>query len=142
MKKYKILISLTGDNTNHWKNQLKEINNLKINEIALFLECYSYNERKKIYLSLKKSCVKSIPLIHIRNDMSKKELIYLEKTYKPVCYTIHESSFRYLGGWNGFYPKLYLELNYDNKIPKNVQIEKIGGFCVDISHFQSAKKRK
>jgi hypothetical protein len=40
-------------------------------------------QRKKVYKELEKSEIKKIPLIHIRNDMTKKELDYLEKKYSP-----------------------------------------------------------
>ena len=42
--------------------------------------------------------------------------------------------------WKGRYKELYLEMNKDNKISKNVDVSKIGGFCVDLSHFKAAEE--
>lgn len=136
-----IFLSLTGETTGDWKTKMKEINSLGLETIALFLEMYKKSERKKIYKALEKSCVKKIPLVHIKNDMANEELKYLCKKYNNPCLTIHESSFDKLPEWNGYHQHLYLEMNYNNSIPKNVDINKIGGFCVDLSHFKSAEEK-
>ena len=137
----RILISITGKTDKHWQDQLKEIEKYKIRKIALFLEQFKTTQRKKIYKKLLKSNIKNIPLVHIRHDMTKDELIFLEKNFKAKCFTIHETSFRYLPKWEGFHKKLYLEMNFDNRIPKNVKFGKIGGFCVDLAHFKAAEER-
>jgi hypothetical protein len=36
---------------------------------------------------------------------------------------------------------LILELHSDNHIPKTKQLEKIGGFCIDFSHFKASEER-
>lgn len=117
---------------------MKEINALDIKSIALFLEIYKKPQRQKIYKALEQSCVKNIPLIHIRNDVTREELKYLSQKYHHPYFTIHEDSFGELAKWKGYRQHLYLEMNYNNQIPKNVNIHKIGGFCIDLSHFKSA----
>jgi hypothetical protein len=37
--------------------------------------------------------------------------------------------------------KLYLELNYDGFLSKSVKVNKIGGFCIDLSHFKTTEKK-
>ncbi|MFH1586161.1 MAG: hypothetical protein ABIB79_05320 [archaeon] len=37
--------------------------------------------------------------------------------------------------------RLLLELNYDNKLSDEVDVRKIRGFCIDLSHFQASKDR-
>jgi hypothetical protein len=132
----RILVSITGRTQKEWESKLKEIENHKIRTIALFLEIYPLSQRRKIYKALLNSHVKKIPLVHIRNGMKKQELKFLEKNFKTKYFTIHESGFRYLKDWKGFYKKLWLEMNKDNQIPKNVDVSKIGGFCIDLSHFK------
>lgn len=140
MRPNRLLVSITGTKESDWKSKLKEIENKKIKKIALFLECYPSSQRKKIYKALLSSNVKNIPLVHIRNGMKREELKFLEKNFKTKCFTIHESSFKYLKNWKGFYKKLFLEMNKDNKIPSNVDVSKIGGFCIDLSHFKSEEE--
>jgi hypothetical protein len=144
MKKFlskNIYVGLTGRVEADWRAKMEEINRRKLSAVALFLEFYRKSEREKIYQALEKSSVKKIPLIHIRNDMIKDELKYLCDKYNNPCLTIHENSFDKLSEWNGYHQHLFLEMNYNNNIPKNVDISKIGGFCVDLSHFKSAEEK-
>ena len=58
------------------------------------------------------------------------------------CYfTIHEDDFKGLEKWRGYYKKLFLELNADNFLSELVKVEKIGGFCIDLSHFKKAEQK-
>lgn len=137
----RILLSITGRTSVEWKNKLLEIEKLRIKRIALFLEYYNFKERKKLYSTLLNSNIKSIPLVHIKNGMSKSELKFLVENYNSKYLTIHESSFKYLNEWKKYSKKLFVEFNYDNYIPPTVNIKKIGGFCVDLSHFKSSQTR-
>ena len=138
--KKRILVSITGRTQKEWESKLEEIENQKIKTIALFLEIYSLSQRKKIYKALLSSKIKKIPLVHIKNGMKKQELEFLEKNFKTKCFTIHESSFNYLQDWKGFNKKLFLEMNKDNRISKKVDVKKIGGFCIDLSHFKAEEE--
>lgn len=137
----RILISITGRTTADWKNKLLEIEKYKLTKIALFLEFYSKKERQKIYEALLSSNIKKIPVVHARNDMSKDEFAFLKKKFKTKCFTIHENGFKYLEKWEGFHQKLFLELNYNDHVSRIVELDKIGGFCVDLSHFKAAQER-
>ena len=138
----RIFVSITGSTDKDWQSKLKEIEYLKIKEIALFLEIFrTRSQRDKICQALLKSCVKNIPLVHIRDDMAKEELSFLVKNFKTKCFTIHEDHFKILSQWQGFYQKLYLEMNYDNFINRLVDVSKIGGFCIDLSHFKAAEEK-
>src|SRR3989344_7639558 len=137
----RILVSITGWKDSHWKNKLEEVEKFKIRRIALFLEIFKKDHRRDIYEALLSSKVKEIPLVHIRHDMTKDELKFLYKNFKSRYFTIHENSFKILKKWNGFYKNLYLEMDYNNFIPKNVNINKIGGFCVDLSHFKASEEK-
>lgn len=139
-----LLVGLTGWTDKHWKGKLEEINKRNIKEIALFLEMFrSQHQRNKIYKALQNSGVKKIPFAHIRNDMTGQELNFLKQNFGTTHFSIHESSFQHdnLKKWNGFHKQLYLEMNIDNKIPKKVNIKKIGGFCIDLSHFMCEMKK-
>jgi len=137
----KILISITGSKENHWRNKLEEIDKLKISKIALFLENFKLSQRKKIYRALLNSKVKRIPLVHIRNDMTRNELIFLAQNFYSLYFTIHEDGFKILYKWRGFYKNIFLEMNTDNFVSSLVKVNKIGGFCIDLSHFKVAEEK-
>ena len=124
-----------------WRKQLKDINKLNIPKIALFLECMELPERKEVYKELSDSKVKNIPLVHVRGDMEREELIFLKKNFKSSYFTIHENEFKFLPKWRGFQKNIFLEMNTDDHVSKSVKLERIGGFCVDISHFKVAEQK-
>lgn len=132
----RILVGITGYKNEHWQDKLKELEKLKVSKVSLFLERFKKNQREEIYSALLNSKIKEIPLVHIRNDMKKEELVFLKKNFNSYLFTIHESSFRLMEKWKGFYKDLYLEMNTDNYLAQIVEVEKIGGFCVDLSHFK------
>lgn len=68
--------------------------------------------------------------------MEIEELVFLESKFRTKYFTIHESGFGFLDKWKGFYKKFYLEMNTDDYISPKVEVEKIGGFSVDLSHFK------
>lgn len=137
-QKFNILVSITGHEEKDWQSKLKEIKDFNIQEIALFLEIFEKDQREKIYKALLNSNIKSIPLVHIRHDMAKEELEFLQKNYKTKYFTIHEENFTHhdVENWKGFYKNIYLEMNFDNVVSKKVKVEKIGGFCIDLAHFK------
>src|SRR3989344_959443 len=133
-----ILVSITGKTTQEWQDKLAEIQKRKIKECALFLEMYEPEEKQKIYKALLDSCIKSIPLVHIRHDMKRDELEFLQKNFGTKYFTCHEINFVHhdVKHWKGFYKDIYLEMNFDNVVSKTVKVEKIGGFCIDLAHFK------
>lgn len=135
----RILPGITGEKDKDWQNKLNDLTKLKIEKVALFLERFDETQRKKIYRALLDTTVKKIPLCHIKNDMEIEELVFLESKFKTGYFAIHESGFGFLEKWKGFFKKLYLEMNTDNYVSPKVEVEKIGGFCVDLSHFKSAQ---
>ncbi len=132
----RILVSITGNKDSDWQSKLAEIKKYKITTIALFLECFTKAQRKKIYSALLQSNIKQIPLVHIRHDTTKDELKFLADHFGSKYFTIHEEGFNHLEDWKGYYKKLFLEMNADNFVSKKVKIKQIGGFCIDLSHFK------
>ena len=133
-----ILLGITGTKDSDWQKKLRDLNRLGIKEAALFLERFDQGQRKDIYRAILDTSIKHIPLCHIRNDMEIEELVFLQNKFKTEYFTIHESSFSFLDKWPGFAKKLYLEMNFNDYVSQKVAVEKIGGFCVDLSHFKAA----
>lgn len=138
MKKYNIYLSITGEGNDDWKSKLKEVNDLKIEEVAVFLTGFDKENRKDLYSELLKSCIKRIPFVHLRHDTSDMDIEFFNKNFKTKHFNIHENHFKRLRQWEKNLDRLYLELNFDNKIDNNVIVKKIGGFCVDLSHFKAS----
>lgn len=138
----RILLGLTGEKEKHWREKLKDINKLKMKEAALFIERFDQAQRKKIYRALLDSTLKRIPFCHISNDMEIEELVFLEEKFKTKYFNIHEKGFGFLRKWPGFEKKLYLEMNMDDYISPRVNVEKIGGFCMDSSHYKVVQTSK
>ncbi len=141
MNNFKIYPSITGYENFEWQDKLKEVNDLGLEEVAVFVECFDKKERDQLYKFLLKSCIKKVPFVHLRHDTDKGDIEFFVKNYGTQYFNIHENSFDILDQWEPYWDKLYLEMNYDSQIPKNTKVRKIGGFCVDLSHFKSAIAR-
>lgn len=137
----KIFLSITGEGSLDWSNKLKEINKLKIKKVAVFLERFDKKERDNLYRLLEKSSIKEVPFVHLRDDVEAREIEYFIKKYKTKYFSIHEEHFKILNKWKGYWDKIYLEMNYDSKINKDVKVRKIGGFCIDLAHFKCSIAR-
>ncbi|MFH1423722.1 MAG: hypothetical protein ABIG29_02100 [Candidatus Nealsonbacteria bacterium] len=137
----KILLSITGQESFDWANKLKEINARKIGEIAVFLESFDKKERDNFYRLLLKSTVKTVPFVHLRDDVRKEEMKFFIDRFKTRYFNIHEDHFKKLNQWKGYWDKLYLEMNFNDEIAKDVKVRRIGGFCVDLAHFKAAISR-
>lgn len=137
----KIYPSITGFINADWQGQLKEINELKLTEVAVFLSAFDKKERDHLYKFLLKSSIKRVPLVHLRDDTDASDIKFFIKNFKTEHFNIHEQFFGILNQWKGYWKKIYLELNYNDEIPKSVDVEKIGGFCIDLSHLKTAIAR-
>ncbi|KKS26043.1 MAG: hypothetical protein UU87_C0004G0027 [Parcubacteria group bacterium GW2011_GWA2_42_11] len=137
-----IFVGITNHEDHNWRVKMADIEKLGISEAALFLEQIPEKaERQEVYKALEKSCVKKIPLVHIRNEMDSDELELLCSRYNNPCLTIHEDTFACLDKWRDFQKNLFLEMNFDGLVPDFVKVEKIGGFCVDLAHFKAGEEK-
>ncbi|MBI2041739.1 MAG: hypothetical protein HYT20_01810 [Candidatus Nealsonbacteria bacterium] len=137
----RIYLGITGGKNIDWQSKLKEINQLGIKEAAVFLERFNKQERDNLRRFLPESSIKKVPLVHLRSDTGKDEVRFFIDNFQTEYFNIHEDHFNLLDQWEGYWDKLYLEMNYDSEIAKNVKVRKIGGFCVDLAHFKSAIAR-
>jgi len=137
----KIYLSITGKENIDWQNKLEEINQLEITEAAVFLENFDKKQRPHFYKFLLKSSIKKVPFVHLRHDTDKTDIEFFIKNYQTQCFNIHEEHFDILERWQGYWDKLYLEMDYNSQIDKDVKVRQIGGFCIDLSHFKSSIAR-
>ena len=137
----RILLSMTGRTSREVVSKILSINKKQINTAALFFESVKESDRDSIYLALEKSNIKKIPLIHIRGDVSKDEIKFFKDKYKTKYFTIHEDEAVKMKKWTGYHKDLYLEMNTDNFVSKKIDIDKLGGFCIDLSHFKVEEQK-
>jgi len=137
----KIYPSITGFVNYDWQKQMEEINELKIVEVAVFLSAFDKKERNHLYRFLLRSSIKKVPLVHLRDDTDSSDIKFFIENFKTEYFNIHEPFFRILNQWKGYWHKIYLELNYNDEIPKDIDVKKIGGFCIDLSHLKTAVAR-
>ncbi len=135
--------TITAGDGYKWEDKIKEVRKLGLKEVCVFPEFIRLRERRRLYAALLETGIKNVPLVHIRDDMKKWELQFFYDNFKTRRFNFHEHSFDDLmrGEWRGWHKYLYLEYNYDNRISKLVDVKKIGGLCIDLSHLWSAKNR-
>lgn len=138
----KLLVSITGRNRADWQNKLLEIKHYHIREVALFLEWLTPAESRGLQEALKSSCIKKIPLVHLRHSTTRQEVNFYARHFGTRYFTIHENHFPLLEQWRGHYRQLYLELNFDNHVASYVKVRRIGGFCLDLAHFAAEIARQ
>ncbi|MCU0652657.1 MAG: hypothetical protein MUD10_00160 [Candidatus Pacebacteria bacterium] len=138
--KQRIFVSVTGQGSG-WRRKVRDINRQGIAAAAVFVERLERGERHKLYAALLRSSIKSVPLVHLRHDADASEIDFFINKFKTKFFNVHESNFDILSRWQGYWDKLYLEMNYDDRIAANVDVSKIGGFCVDLAHLKAAISR-
>lgn len=138
----KILPTITTTPNSDWRAKLKEINKFGLKEAALFPTTLGPKERKELYELLEKSTIKTIPLIHIRNDMPPEELDYLIKRFQVRAFNTHSHSefpFRYR--YDAKRRKMIFIENVYSFLDEK-EIKKFGGVCLDVSHLESDRLRE
>jgi hypothetical protein len=139
MNKRKILVSITTITKKEgldWQAKIKEINELGITEVALFPTCLNGEKRKILYDLLEKSCIKSIPLVHIRNSMTPEELEYLVSNYGTKIFNTHTGVERPMAHDYSKYKKIISFENTCHAFDEE-EIKNFGGICLDFSHLEN-----
>jgi hypothetical protein len=135
MAKYKIIPSIVTTHERDYLNQARDVLDLGVKEVALFPTTINYPEREKIYKLLKGKVV--IPHVHLRDDMTRREIDYLTNKFKTKLFNTHCDYIDLFGRWEEKYKSLiYIENN--GILPENF-LEIVGGFaglCFDASHFE------
>ncbi|MFO7807060.1 MAG: hypothetical protein R6V40_01400 [Candidatus Moraniibacteriota bacterium] len=137
----KVLLGLTTTGGSSIKEKIEEIKEFNLKEIALFLTGINQKKRRELYSALEETPLKEIPHVHLRNDMEKWELEYLESRFEVSAYNIHgqKSSFPFSGCGEilkSYGNKIYIENT--EFVPDQEEMKKVGGLCVDFSHWQDA----
>lgn len=136
----KFIPAITTTNGSNWKEKFREIEDLKIEEVALFPTCLTKENRKVLYELIKRSCIKRIPFVHLREDMDIEELEFLAKQYDTQIFNTHsEKAFPIDNKWLVKYKELIcIENTHDFPLDAE-EIKKYGGICLDFAHLENLR---
>lgn len=136
----KFIPSITTTKGSDWKEKLKEIEILKIEEVAFFSTCLTKEQRKNFYEALKQSSIKRIPFVHLRSDMDVSELEFLVNNYDARIFNTHsERLFPIDNEWLVKYRELICIENTHDAPLDGEEIKKYGGICLDFAHLENLR---
>lgn len=141
----KILLGLTTTPGSDWRQKVEEIQDLGLEEIALFPTCLGPADRKELYAMLDKTGLKRIPHVHLRNDdMDEKELDYFVSRYGTQVFNVHPivESYSFIDRHSKYRERIYIEnlyraVNYECFNAEVFENHKVAGICLDMAHLKS-----
>lgn len=129
----------TGNNSN-WRDKFREIDYLRIEEVAVFPTLLEKSDRKNLYQLIKESSIKKIPIVHLRTDMDIEELDFFAKKYDTQIFNTHSSKeFPISEKWLRDYRELISIENTHNTPFEESELNKYGGICLDFSHLENSR---
>lgn len=132
----KILVSITSTGKDlDWEKKIKQIEDLGIQEIALFPTDIDFLKRKELYSLLEKSKIKKIPFVHLRSDMDVKEVDYLANRFGAEIFNIHGSNSHtpLENSLEKFVGQIYVENQFS--VFSDNDLKSFAGICLDVSHL-------
>ena len=131
----KIVPTVTTITPGAWRRKIAEVKKFKLKEVCLFLTCLDLGQRKELYSLFKETGVKTVPLVHIRNDMELWELDYLAETYGTKIFNNHpEKEYPLLRDYGRYKKSICIENIYE--LFDEEEIKEFGGICLDLSHLE------
>ncbi|MFA5155587.1 MAG: hypothetical protein WC453_04105 [Patescibacteria group bacterium] len=131
-----VAVSIAGRGAQAMIARIEEADSHQVRRVALFLTQVNPRERRQVYRALLASKIKEVPFVHLRNDLSAREIDFLEQHFRPRYYNMHVSGFRYLSKWLKIRRKIYLEFGGHSKLLPSFRLDRIGGFCIDLAHYK------
>lgn len=136
----KILLGLTTTPGSNWREKVKEIDRLGLEEIALFPTFLKPFERKELYSLLEKTKLKNILHVHLRDDMTEEEVKYFLNRWKTQVFNIHPyKQFLPFLKEEVFKKIIFVENHTWIKKDFKKMINLCGGICLDFAHWKSRK---
>lgn len=136
----KFLPTITTAGSSNWKDKIREINDMKLEEVALFLTGMTKDQRKFLYDLIKTSSIKRIPMVHLKDDMTIDELEFLAKEYDTRVFNTHsEKEYAIDNKWLVKYRELICIENTHNSPLDEMEIKNYGGICLDFAHLENTR---
>ena len=132
-----ILPGLTTTSGSDWRAKIREIDRLRIREVALFPTCLESGEREELYRRLQETGLESIPHVHLRGeDMTPRELAFLVDRYRARAFNIYSpAEFPVNFDYSRFADRIYIENT--GFVPALDELAGFAGLCVDFAHWES-----
>ncbi|MDD5098106.1 MAG: hypothetical protein PHD31_00045 [Candidatus Pacebacteria bacterium] len=135
----KFLPTITTITGTKWKEKMKDVKDLRIEEIALFPTCLTKEQRKELYELIKQSYVKRIPFVHLRTDMDIEELEFLVKEYDTAVFNVHsEKEYPIPKEWLVRFKELICIENTHTPLDEK-ELKEFGGICLDFAHMENLR---
>jgi len=137
----KVYLCITTTKHSDWRKQIRDLDYFREDTVSAFPTALKLPERKEFYKLLLASDIKNIPHVHLRDDMNEEEAVFFIKNFNTKVFTVHARNIDYFLSWK-ISKCLFAEFNYSNTEFDLEKINKIGGFCIDCSHFYRARSKK
>jgi hypothetical protein len=132
----KFLPTITTTPGSNWREKINEIRNLDVKEVAVFPTFLNEEERRELYALLLRAKVRSVPFVHLRNDMKLSELDYFVKKYNTQIFNIHsEKEYSAGADWEKYKNIICLENTPYTNLDEE-EVKKWAGICLDFSHLE------
>lgn len=144
--KPKFLLALTTTHKAHWRDKINEIDELNLEQVALFPTCLELAERKEFYQLLENTKLKSVPFTHLRTDCELWEIEYLIKRYDCKIFNIHADNLAqgFLDRCYKYRQMIYIENGEHYQINSHFEktLDQVAGLCIDFSHWEDYETRQ
>lgn len=137
MDRKTILPGLTTTSGSDWRAKIREIDRLRIRQVALFPTCLESGEREELYRRLGETKLESIPHVHLRGeDMAPHELDFLVNRYRTKVFNIHSlAEYPINFDYSRFAGRICIENT--GFVPTAGELAGFAGLCVDFAHWES-----
>lgn len=137
--KMKIYPTITTIYEGEWKNKIKEVNELGIEEICVFPTNIEKEERKELYKSIKESSIKKVPFVHLRSDMDIDELDFFVNEFGTEVFNIHSGNkYPLIHDYSKYKDIIFVENHY-GKTDEDL-VNKFAGVCIDLAHLENTRR--
>ncbi len=125
--------------TPDWRNKVKEVEELGLREVNVFLTCLNREKRGELYGLLKSAEISKIPFVHIRSDMEPSELDLLVREFGTEVFNTHtQREFPLSFNLEKYKDVIYIENTY--KPLDEEEIGQFAGICLDLSHLDNDRR--
>lgn len=143
----KILLGLTTTRGSDWRQKIKEIKELGLKEVAIFLTTLEPDERKEMYSLLENSGIESIPFVHLRGKEKTGtetwEIDLFVQKFGAKIFNVHsdDAGYEIIRQNPQYRHQIFVENSYPPELLKEFTSEdfkknQVAGICLDISHLE------
>jgi hypothetical protein len=139
--KEQIFPSIITAGDSDWRVRIKEAGELGLKEAALFINGISLKERAELCDLLDGSGIKSIPILHLRNDVTEMEVEYFYNEYGTKIFMIHPGAeYPFFSALLKFEKNIFIENT--SAMFNEAELKRYGGICLNISHLENERLQK